>query len=451
MTGDIKNFYLMTPLKRYEYVKLKLSDIPQEVIDEYKLMEKATPDGHVYVEIRQGMYGLPQAGLLAQELLEKRLNQHGYHQSQIVHGLWTHEWRPIAFSLVVDDFGVKYEGKEHAEHLMSVLKEHYTVTEDWEGSKYIGITLDWDYEGQKVHLSLPGYNAKALKRFHHEPPTKRQDSPYPHTPPKYGAKQQYAEGPDDSPPLDKADKTFIQQVTGTFLFSGRAVDSPLLTPLSAIASQQGAPTENTMKRTKQLLDFVASQEDAVLTYHASDMILAIHSDAGYLNEPNARSRAGGHFFLSNDEKYPPNNGAILNISQVIKAVMSSAAEAELGALYINAKEAIYIRTILEELGHTQPPTPIQTDNSTAEGIINSKVQPKRTKAMDMRFHWLRDRETQKQFRFYWRAGVLNYADYWTKHHPAAHHRNIRPEFLTSPTALEQLREKLARRSLARVC
>ena len=165
------------------------------------------------------------------------------------------------FSLVVDDFGVKYEGKEHADHLMSVLKEHYTVTEDWEGSKYIGITLDWDYEGRKVPLSLPGYNAKALKRFHHEPPAKRQDSPYPHTPPKYGAKQQYVEGPDDSPPLDKADKTFIQQVTGTFLFSGRAVDSPLLTPLSAITSQQGAPTENTMKRTKQFLDFVASQED----------------------------------------------------------------------------------------------------------------------------------------------------------------------------------------------
>ena len=86
------------------------------------------------------------------------------------------------FSLVVDDFGVKYEGKEHADHLMSVLKEHYTVTEDWEGSKYIGITLDWDYEGRKVHLSLPGYNTKALKRFHHEPPAKRQDSPYPHPP-----------------------------------------------------------------------------------------------------------------------------------------------------------------------------------------------------------------------------------------------------------------------------
>ena len=97
---------------------------------------------------------------------------------------------PNRFSLVVDDFGVKYEGKEHADHLMAVLKEHYTVTEDWGGTKYIGITLDWDYEGRKVHLSLPGYNTKALKRFNHEPPSKRQDSPYPHTPPKYGAKLQ---------------------------------------------------------------------------------------------------------------------------------------------------------------------------------------------------------------------------------------------------------------------
>ena len=141
----------------------------------------------------------------------------------------------------------------------------------------------------------------------------------------------------------------------------------------------------------------------------------------------------------------------VDFEEVDKSLTFGLREKDVYIKVINAKEAIYIRTILEELGHTQPPTPIQTDNSTAEGIINSKVQPKRTKAMDMRFHWLRDRETQKQFRFYWRAGVLNYADYWTKHHPAAHHRNIRPEFLTSPTALEQLREKLARRSLARVC
>ena len=84
--------------------------------------------------------------------------------------------------------------------------------------------------------------------------------------------------------------------------------------------------------------------------------------------------------------------------------MSSAAEAELGALFINAKEAIYLRQILTEMGHPQPPTPIQTDNSTAEGVVNMRVQPKRTKSMDMRFHWLRDREAQAQFRFYWKPG-----------------------------------------------
>lgn len=110
---------------------------------------------------------------------------------------------------------------------------------------------------------------------------------------------------------------------------------------------------------------------------------------------------------------PPNNGAILNIAHIIKHVMSSATEAELAALYIMAKEVVYIRIILEEMGHKQHATPIQTDNAMAEAVINSKIQPKRTKAMDMRFHWLRDRECQEQFRIHWRPGRQNYADYWT--------------------------------------
>ena len=102
-----------------------------------------------------------------------------------------------------------------------------------------------------------------------------------------------------------------------------------------------------------MLDYIATQEDAVLTYHASDMVLAVHSDAGYNNMSKARSRAGGLFFMSNNEDIPPPNGAVLNIAQIIKAVMSSAAEAELGALFINAKEEMYIRIILEEMGHSE--------------------------------------------------------------------------------------------------
>ena len=93
------------------------------------------------------------------------------------------------------------------------------------------------------------------------------------------------------------------------------------------------------------------------------------------------------------------------------------------------------------MGHPQPPTPLQTDNSTAEGVVNNTVQPKRTKSMDMRFHWLRDRSVnQKQFRIYWRPGKTNLADYFTKHHSPAHHHNMRGEFLTRVKELRELRE-----------
>ena len=106
------------------------------------------------------------------------------------------------------------------------------------------------------------------------------------------------------------------------------------------------------------------------------MIYSIHSDAGYLNEANARSRAGGHHYLSDNQPFLPNNGTILTVSKIIKAVMSSAAKVELEALYVNAHKGVEIHNILQELGHRQSPTPIQTDNSTAESIINSCVQPK---------------------------------------------------------------------------
>jgi hypothetical protein len=144
-------------------------------------------------------------------------------------------------------------------------------------------------------------------------------------------------------------------------------------------TQQASPTQKTTERVKQLLDYCASQEEAALTYHASNMVLAIHSDAGYLNESKAQSRAGGHFFLYSDIQNPPNNGAVLTFAQIIDAVMLSAAEAKLEALFINAKEAAHMRRILQEMGHPQPRTPIQTDNLTAEGVINSRIQPKQTK------------------------------------------------------------------------
>jgi hypothetical protein len=199
-----------------------------------------------------------------------------------------------------------------------------------------------------------------------------------------------------------------------------------------------------MENIKLFLDYAASHQDAILTYQASDMVLIVHSGASYLSEPKAWSRARGHFFMSSDVTNPHNNGPVLNITQLIKAVMSLATEAELGALYINACEAVPMRQLLTEMGHIQPRTPIQTDISTACGAVNSNIQPRRTKTMDVRFHWLRCHEAQRQFCFYWAPGKSNLGDYWEKHHCAAHHIEKRPIILTPQSIVTALHASLHR-------
>ena len=220
---------------------------------------------------------------------------------------------------------------------------------------------------------MPGYCDKACQRFQHARPTKPQHQPYPHVEPTYGAKQQFAQDDDQSPTLSKEDKTFIQEVVGVFLYYARAVDCTMLAALGSLASQQANPTENTMKEVKQFLDYASTHQDATITYRSSNTIIAVHIDASYLSKTKARSRAGGHFFLSENEEYPANNGAVLTIAQIIKVVMSSAAEAELGALYINSRETVPQRHLLEEMGHPQPPTPIQVDNTTALGVVKNTM------------------------------------------------------------------------------
>jgi hypothetical protein len=140
---DIKNFYLNTPLGRFEYMVINFSSLPQEMIEKYDLV-KLSQDGKVYIEIQKGMYGLPQAGILTNELLQRNLAKYGYRPTQHTHGLWTHGTCPISFSLVVDDFGVEYVGREHAEHLMACIKKNYNISRDWNGGAYCGLTLDWD-------------------------------------------------------------------------------------------------------------------------------------------------------------------------------------------------------------------------------------------------------------------------------------------------------------------
>jgi hypothetical protein len=120
MMMDIKNYYLGTPLPRYEYMRMLLSRFPEEIVEKHNLKALAV-DCWVYIEIRKGMYGLKQAGFLANQLLQKHMAPFGYYPARHIPGLWLHKTRPIAFSLAVDDFAVKYVGKQHADHLRNAL------------------------------------------------------------------------------------------------------------------------------------------------------------------------------------------------------------------------------------------------------------------------------------------------------------------------------------------
>jgi hypothetical protein len=129
MMMDIKNYYLGTPLPRFEYMKMLLSRFPEEIIQKYNLNALAV-NGWVNIDIRKGMYSLKQAGL-ANQLPQTRLASFGYYPARHTPGLWLHKTRPISFTLVVDDFAVKYVGKQHAEHLLNALLRTYELTTDW--------------------------------------------------------------------------------------------------------------------------------------------------------------------------------------------------------------------------------------------------------------------------------------------------------------------------------
>jgi hypothetical protein len=368
-TFDIANFYLCTPLDRPKYIKIKLSNIPQEFINKYNLMQHAH-NNWVYFEIRKGIYGLPQSGILAQKLLANHLAEKGYYQCECTPGLWRHKWRPIMITLIVDDFGVEYVGEQHAIHLRDTIKAYYDFTENWLGTLYSGINLEWNYTKRTCRLIMQDYNSKVHTKYKHPRPRKPVLSPYRAANISFGTKVQYTAEPDSMPALNEAGIKQVQGIVGALLYYARAVDNKLLHALSKIGTQQATATEAPNARVNHLLDYCATYPNNGISYQASSMILAAHSDAAY---SKARSRAGAHIMLSEDVPIPTFNGPVLTLSQIIKFVASSTTEAELVGLYICAKEMVPLRNSLVEMGWPQPKSPIQTDNTTALGIANKTI------------------------------------------------------------------------------
>ena len=156
-----------------------------------------------------------------------------------------------------------------------------------------------------------------------------------------------------------------------------------------------------------LLNYAATRPSNSITYIASDMCFHAHIDASYISTPKACSRAEGHFFFGykpiqqNSPEDTSLNGTIHVVYKIIKNVLGSAAEAEIGTCYINAHELLPIRVCAEEMGHPKPPTLLQVDNTTSLGFANKNIKQEMTKAIDMRLYWIQDRKDQGQFTIYW--------------------------------------------------
>jgi hypothetical protein len=199
--------------------------------------------------------------------------------------------------------------------------------------------------------------------------------------------------------------------------------------LSTIASKQSTGTEHTMTKMKQLLDYLAIHPNATVRFHASDMILNIHSETLYLSEANAHSQACGNFSMgwcADPTKPIRLNRAFFTLCAILRFVVASAAEAELGALFLNCKQATIFRLTLEEMGHPQPPTPIHYNNSKAIGIANNTVKQQGSCLMEMHFFWVAEAVKQWKFDIKYYPGKENLGDYQSKHHLSAHHTAVRP-------------------------
>lgn len=387
MTIVIKDFFYGTPMEPqdYEQAQLAIDLIPDEIIDQCQL-RKIAVNNRICFEMRKGMPRLKQASLIANKHLTNLLACAGYVQSKFTPLLWKHKKNGISFTLVVDDLGVKFAGQKAVTHLLSTLRSLCAITIDWTGANYLGFTLDWDYVNHHVTISMPDFVKKALHQLMHKMPEKPVHSPACFTLPMHGKAVQWAEETPDLPLLLPEEFKKIKRAVGVFYYYARAMDVTMTVAINDLAVAQTKGNKKTMTALMCLLNYAATHPDAKIRYSRSGMILHMHSDESYLSLPKAKSRARGHYFLSDFSKDPAMaklNSSIHVLYHVLKNVMRSAAKTEIASTFENAKEILLLRQVLKFLNHPQPPTPIQVDNTTAVSFVNKDLKQKQSKAIDM--------------------------------------------------------------------
>jgi hypothetical protein len=235
---------------------------------------------------------------------------------------------------------------------------------------------------------------------------------------------------------------FAQEVIGVFMFYSRAVDPTMFTQVNKMATKLAEPTTDLLDQIRHFLGYAATYPNATKVIKPSGMRYVVHSDASYLSETRARSRAGGVGFLtdwSDDLTGPISNAPVEVLSSVIPTVVAAASEAEYAATFMNGQNSMPVKHTLADLGYPQGAVTIVTDNSTASGVANGTTKIKRSKAIDMRYHWTRDKVKQGEIEIIWRPGIDNQADIFTKTLPVNEFNRRRQNYVLM--AMEEIQDQ----------
>ena len=442
-SADLSDFFLGADLPNPESIKIYTDTFDADTLLSLGFTPFIKTDksgkSFVYCEICKSMYGLGSASLLSQLRLIAQLHAHDYIQTETP-CIFRHKTRNISFCLVVDDFCISYTDIADLQHFSDSLAELYHIKVYPTCTDYLGFTIVYDRVARTITLSCPDYIPDLLTRLQlSDIPTAK--SPCIYVPPIFGSKEPQKTRVDASPQLSPDQASFVQIVVGSLLCYARAVDATLLTAVCLLSSQQSSPTAATLTATMRLLGYAKLHSARTLVYKPSDMLLRIHSDASYLNRAKSGSTAGGfHFLGSLDEDFL--NGPIFCCCTLIPVVCAAVSEAEYAALYANCQVAIDERRTCCSIGHPQPPTNVVCDNECAVGLATETIRPRKSKAIDMRFDWTRDRVRQGQFTVTWISGPLNKGDFFTKALPVHTHQALAPLYSHAPTLTAAVTDRL---------
>ena len=421
-TADLKDMYIKTPNPHLTYIWMPAKYLSADNIARFHLAPFIHAD-RLLLRVDKCLFGIPEAGALSKTFLDVTcLNKGGYWEDPLIAGVYTHRTNGTQFLLVTDDMNVLCDDETTKQHFLDTLKAaNYDVTVDHKGEKWLGRTVHRFPD--RVELTVPGYVAKLLARFPHRN-IKPCYTPMIYVPPNYKAPDAQRPTTDDSSPLTPAGILEAQQILGSALWYADAIESPILTACNDIGTEMADPRTSLDAKLDRLLGYLKAHPDSKLVYYGSDMVYHCSSDVSYLSVTKARSRAGGHGFFGMHNAPTFLNGPVAPFSKVLDVVVSSAAEGEYGAAYLCARDAVYMRAVAKAIGYPQThPTILLCDNTTTVGLANDTVKIAKTKAVDMRFHWLRDRVRQGQFRVQWIAKERNISDFFTKALPTDAHEH----------------------------